>query len=253
MEPMEIGAILPDWPRPERVRAAFTTRAGGVSGGPYDSLNLAVHVGDARGAVAENRRRVRERLGLPAEPAWLTQVHAMRVIDLDASGGPVPWDTVEADASIARRAGTVCAVLVADCLPVLLASRDGRVVGAAHAGWRGLAGGVLEATVRAMTVPPQELTVWLGPAIGPGAFEVGDEVRAAFMAHDPTAGEAFAANPAGRWQCDLYRLARQRLAREGVGQLHGGEYCTWSEPARFFSYRRDGQCGRMAALIWLEP
>jgi YfiH family protein len=212
-------------------------------------LNLGAHVGDDPAAVAENRRRLRDGLGLPAEACWLHQVHGARVLDLDTGAGERP----EADASISRQPGAVLGVQVADCLPVLLASRDGRVVGAAHAGWRGMAAGVLEATVRALRVPPAELAAWLGPAIGPAAFEVGGEVREAFMAEDPAAAEAFQANAAGRWQCDLYLLARQRLARSGLSSVHGGGYCTFSTPARFFSYRRDGQCGRMAALVWIEP
>jgi polyphenol oxidase len=147
----------------------------------------------------------------------------------------------------------VLAVQVADCLPVLLASRDGGAIGAAHAGWRGLAAGVLEATVSALAVPPAGLVAWLGPAISSAAFEVGDEVRATFVAHDPAAAAAFSPNPAGRWQCDLYLLARQRLSHAGLTAIHGGGACTASTPARFFSYRRDGQCGRMAALVWIEP
>jgi YfiH family protein len=244
-----VEPIFPDWPVPACVRAAFTTRAGGVSEGPFASLNLGAHVGDVPEAVAENRRRVRSELGLPAEPAWLRQVHGARVLDLDAGGA----EGGEADASVSRSRATVLSIQVADCLPVLLASRDGRVIGAAHAGWRGLAGGVLEATVRAMGVPPAQLIAWLGPAIGPGAFEVGSEVRAAFMSASPEAVDAFQPNAAGRWQCDLPLLARQRLTRAGLTDLHGGGDCTASTPERFFSYRRDGQCGRMAALIWIEP
>lgn len=253
----DLEPIIPEWPRSARIRAAFTTRHGGVSEGPYASLNVGAHVGDAPEAVAENRRRVRTALRLPREPAWLRQVHGTQVLELAAGAG----EGACADASISRVPQTVCCIQVADCLPVLLASDSGSVAGAAHAGWRGLAAGVLEATVRAMDVPPQELSAWLGPAIGPEAFEVGGEVRDAFMQHDPHAEEAFSANAAGRWQCDLYRLARQRLNREGVSRLYGGGYCTFGEPERFFSYRREGQnpgqpptpCGRMAALIWIEP
>jgi YfiH family protein len=245
-----MDSILPGWPAPPRVRAAFTTRSGGVSAPPFDSLNLGVHVGDDPLAVAENRRRVRQALQLPSEPAWLRQVHGTRVVDLDAG---TPEESPEADASITLRPGAVCAVQVADCLPVLLAHRDGQVIGAAHAGWRGLAGGVLEATVRAMDVPPAELVAWMGPAIGPAAFEVGEEVRAAFVAQDPGAAEAFRPNPRGRWQADLFQLARARLAALGLVSIHGGGQCTFTARERFFSYRRDGQCGRMAALIWIEP
>lgn len=239
--------ILPDWPAPAGVRAAFTLRSGGVSRPPFDSFNIGAHVGDEERAVEENRRRLRERLELPAEPAWLTQVHGSRVADLDAedSRGPL----APADGAITR-AARVCAIQVADCMPVLFAAADGSVVAAAHAGWRGLAGGVLEAVVGAMRAPPEGLLAWLGPAIGQAHFEVGEEVRAAFLAADPGAEAAFTANPRGRWQCDLYGLARRRLAALGVGQIHGGGWCTYADARGFFSYRRDGRCGRMAALIW---
>lgn len=240
--------IVPDWPVPAGIRAAFTLRAHGVSGTPFASFNIAAHVGDDPGAVAQNRTRLRERLGLPAEPVWLEQIHGHRVVDLDrqpslAALGP-------ADAAVTRAPGRICAIQVADCTPVLFAAADGSVIGAAHAGWRGLAGGVLEATAQAMGTPPEELLAWLGPAIGPANFEVGEEVRAAFLAADAGASEAFVANARGRWQCDLYTLARRRLAALGVTSIHGGGWCTYADPGRFFSYRRDGRCGRMAALIW---
>jgi polyphenol oxidase len=245
----DVAVLVPQWPAPQAVRAAFTLRGGGVSAGPYQSLNLGAQVGDAADAVAENRRRVRASLHLPAEPAWVEQVHGVGVLDLDAPAhGPVPC----ADAVIARRAGNICAVQVADCLPVLFAARDAGAVAAAHAGWRGLAAGVLEATVARLGGDPAELIAWLGPAIGPAHFEVGEEVRSAFLAHDPAAAQAFAANARGRWQCDLGALARQRLSRSGVSAVFGGGWCTYADPLRFFSYRRDGQCGRMAALIWLD-
>ncbi len=240
--------ILPDWPAPMRVRAAFTLRQHGVSRPPFDTFNVAAHVGDEPDAVAENRAALRGCLELPAEPAWLEQVHGSRVVDLDRetsldSLGP-------ADASVSRTAARICAIQVADCMPVLFAAADGSGVGAAHAGWRGLAGGVLEATVRAMHAPPGELLAWLGPAIGPAHFEVGEDVRAAFLAADTGAGEAFTANARGRWQCDLQALAKRRLTAMGVARIHGGGWCTYADSARFFSYRRDGRCGRMAALIW---
>jgi polyphenol oxidase len=240
--------ILPDWPAPAGVHAAFTLRTGGVSQSPFDSLNIGAHVGDEPRAVEENRRRLREYLELPAEPAWLTQVHGARVADLDVeeAGGSLP----PADGAVTRAVGRVCAIQVADCMPVLVASLDGGAIGAAHAGWRGLAGGVLEAVVRAMRAPPEALFAWLGPAIGQGHFEVGEEVRAAFLAADPGAAASFVANPRGRWQCDLYGLARRRLAALGVEQVYGGNSCTYDDARRFFSYRRDGRCGRMAALIW---
>jgi polyphenol oxidase len=238
--------LTPDWPAAAGVRAAFTLRTGGVSLPPFDSLNIGAHVDDAADAVSENRRRVARGLGLASEPGWLEQVHGAEVADLDA-GAPM----VRADAALTRVAGRACAVQVADCLPVLFAAHDGSAVAAAHCGWRGLAGGVLEATVRALKVPADELYAWLGPAIGPRAFEVGDEVRTAFVAQDARAAAAFAANPRGRWQCDLFELARQRLAALNVLAVYGGGVCTHEDPQRFFSYRRDGRCGRMAALIWV--
>ena len=245
---MTIDVLVPSWPVPAVIRAAFTLRTGGVSEPPFDDFNIAAHVGDDPRAVAENRWRLRQRLELPAEPAWLEQVHGQRVIDLDRqtscdSLGP-------ADGAVTRTAGRVCAVQVADCMPVLFAARDGSAVGAAHAGWRGLAGGVLEAAVRAMNTPRGELLAWLGPAIGQRHFEVGEEVRAAFLAADAGASVAFSANDRGRWQCDLYALARRRLAALGVNAIHGDSRCTFADRRRFFSYRRDGRCGRMAALIW---
>lgn len=239
--------ILPDWPAPPCVRALQTTRAGGVSVGTYASLNLGGHVGDDPVAVAQNRALLRAKL--PAEPVWLKQVHSNNVADADRTLG-VPY----ADASVARQAGTVCAVMTADCLPVLLCDEAGTVVGAAHAGWRGLAGGVVEATVKAMKVEPERLLVWLGPAIGPAAFEVGEEVRQAFMAHDTQAEKAFVPNPANpqKWLADIFLLARQRLALLGVTRVYGGGLCTYSDAERFYSYRRDQATGRMATLIWLD-
>jgi polyphenol oxidase len=242
--------IAPDWPAPARVRSAFTLRTGGVSVSPYDSLNLGAHVGDAGDAVAENRRRVTGQVGLPAEPVWLQQVHGIEVADLDARQPGVPQPG--ADAAVTRMPGRVCVIQVADCMPVLFAARDGSAVGAAHAGWRGLAGGVLEETVRKLAVPPPKLIAWLGPTIGQGHFEVGDDVRSAFVLRDPDAASAFETNARGRWQCDLYALARRRLSALGVQDVFGGGWCTYADAARFFSFRRDGQCGRMAALIWME-
>jgi YfiH family protein len=243
--------VTPDWPAPPAVRAAFTLRMGGVSAAPFDSLNVGAHVGDAAAAVTENRRRVCSHLRLPAEPSWLEQVHGIEVADLDAPTGQASAPHLRADAAIARCAGSVCVMQVADCLPVLLAARDGCAVAAAHAGWRGLAAGVLEATVARLAVAPSGLIAWLGPAIGPAHFEVGGEVRAAFLAHDAAAAAAFTANTRGRWQCDLSALARRRLNAAGVTAVFGGGWCTYADGARFFSYRRDRRCGRMAALIWL--
>jgi YfiH family protein len=239
--------IYPDWPAPANVRALTTTRQGGVSAAPYDTLNLAEHVGDRPEAVRTNRRLLGERLQLPAEPLWLNQVHGDSVVACEAHAG-----RPAADASYTTAAGAVCAVLTADCLPVLFCDCDGTRVAAAHAGWRGLAGGVLEAAVRMLAVRPDRLLVWLGPAIGPQAFEVGAEVRDAFIADHALAGEAFVRKPGGRWLADLYRLARIRLQGLGATAVYGGGFCTYTDRQRFYSYRRDGVTGRMASLIWLD-
>jgi polyphenol oxidase len=246
-----LQTLVPDWPAPPGVRAAFTLRCGGVSLAPFDSLNVGLHVGDAPAAVTENRRRLRGQLRLPAEPAWLEQVHGTEVADLDAPGSALAASAA-ADAVFTRQPRRVCVVQVADCLPVLLAARDGSCVAAVHAGWRGLSAGVLEAALRRLAAQPAHLMAWLGPAIGPAHFEVGREVRDAFVTGDAGAAGAFTANPRGRWQCDLTALARRRLGAAGITSVCGGKWCTYADPSRFFSYRRDGQCGRMAALIWLE-
>lgn len=244
--------LIPDWPAPANVRAFMTTRAGGVSRAPWDSMNPATHVEDDATAVAENRAILRR--DLPAEPLWLDQVHGVEV----AVCGLAP-PGVAADAGVARQPRQVSAVLTADCLPVLFCDRAGTVVAAAHAGWRGLVAGVLEATVAAMAVAPEDLLVWLGAAIGPEAFEVGDEVRLAFLDQNPLAGIAF--RPVGpttldaaprKWLADIYTLARIRLASVGVGSVYGGGLCTYTDQARFYSYRRSPRTGRMASLIWLE-
>lgn len=239
--------IVPEWPVPANVGAAFTLRTGGVSQPPFDDFNIASHVGDDPHAVAENRRRLRDYLGLAAEPVWLEQVHGHHVIDLDRQTSLEALGS--ADGAVTRTPGRMCVIQVADCMPVLFAARDGSAVGAAHAGWRGLAGGVLEAAVRAMNTPSGQLLAWLGPAIGQRHFEVGEEVRAAFLAVDAGASVAFSANERERWQCDLHALARRRLAALGVNAVFGAEWCTFADRGRFFSYRRDGRCGRMAALI----
>ncbi len=243
----EIGIIAPRWPVPARVHAAFTLRTGGVSAPPFDSLNVGTHVGDPLQSVEENRRRLGEQLGLPTEPTWLQQIHATGVADLDRDASPRV-----ADAAFTRRENRVCVIQVADCIPVLFAARDGSAVGAAHAGWRGLAAGVLEATVRSLGVDGPELCAWLGPGIGRRHFEVGDEVRAAFVDGDAAAAADFEPNSRGRWQCDLPALARRRLLKLGVREISGGDACTYADAERFFSCRRDGRCGRMAALIWLD-
>jgi YfiH family protein len=238
-------AIVPDWPAPANVRALATTRRGGLGSGVYASFNLATHVGDDAAVVAANRDLLRECVSVP--PFWLNQVHGTRCVGVDEA---VPG--TDADAAWTRGRRFACAVLTADCLPLLLCDETGSVVAAAHAGWRGLLGGVIESTVAAMATPGGRLMAWLGPAIGPAAFEVGGEVRAAFVAHDPAAASAFAARGGDKWLCDLYALARQRLAAQGVERLFGGSFCTVGEPDRFFSYRREGTTGRMASLIWLE-
>lgn len=239
-----------DWPAPAQVRAYVTLRTGGVSTGPYASCNLGQHVGDDPAAVTENRRRVAGKLRLPSEPRWLEQVHGTQVVDLGAAAPSAP---PTADGAVTRRAGVVCAVLTADCLPVFFTDRGGTRVGVAHAGWRGLAAGVLENSVAALGVPPGEILAWLGPAIGPDAFEVGDEVRKAFAAAGFATERAFTGNARGRWQADLYALARDSLYRAGVDAVFGGGKCTYSDAARFFSHRREAPCGRMASLIWIEP
>jgi len=243
----ESGVIEPDWPAPPGVVAFSTERRGGTSAGAYASLNLGDHVGDAPAHVAANRRELVTQLGLPSEPCWLTQVHGRRVLDLDAEAPG------EADGAVTSVAGRVCAVLTADCLPVLLASTDGARIGAAHAGWRGLAAGVLPAAIAAMHVPPAELVAWLGPAIGPASYEVGAEVREAFVARDRAAERCFVPTRPGHWLADLYGLARLSLAAAGVAAVFGGGYCTFSDAARFFSHRRGAPCGRMATLIWRAP
>ncbi len=226
------------------MRALVTTRHGGVSGGPYRSLNLGTRVGDDPAHVAENRARVRAHL--PAEPRWLAQVHGARVVPADSVRQPV-----EADAAYTREPEVVCVVQMADCLPILLCDHDASVVAVAHAGWRGLAGGVVESTLRAIAVPPDRLMAWLGPAIGPAAFEVGSDVRDAFVAGDPGAQPAFVSHRPNKWLADLFALARRRLARAGVQQVYGGGLCTVADTARFFSHRRDRTSGRMGAFIWL--
>jgi YfiH family protein len=237
--------IAPAWPAPPRVRSRNTTRNGGVSTGVHASFNLGLSAGDDAAAVHANRAILRQHL--PGEPAWLRQVHGTRVVLAD---GLV--ERADADASVARHAGTVCTVMIADCLPMLLCDKGGDVVGIAHAGWRGLSSGVVENTVAAMDAAAGDLLAYLGPAIGPSAFEVGADVRDAFLATDPGAGGAFAPHREGKWLADLFTLARRRLARCGVTRVYGGGLCTYRDAARFYSYRRDRTTGRMAALVWLD-
>lgn len=244
--------IVPDWAAPAGVGALVTTRAGGVSAGPYATMNLGRGTGDDAHARAENERRFRK--FLPGDPVWLDQVHGNDVVELRREFGSAPVPV--ADAAVTRARGVVCAVLTADCLPVLFADGAGNAVGIAHAGWRGMAAGVLEATVAALRnlgVRPGNVMAWLGPAIGPAAFEVGDDVRDAFLAEDPGAATYFAPYLRDKWHADLYGLARQRLARGGVARVGGGAFCTFADAARFFSYRRERESGRMAAAIWLAP
>ncbi len=245
--------LVPDWPVPRGVRALSTWRSGGASSGVYASLNLGSAVGDDDAAVAENRRLLALAAGLPAEPCWLRQVHGSEVADLDAppaAAHPVPQPGQ--DAAITRQRGRVCAILTADCLPVLFTSADGEAVGAAHAGWRGLAAGVLAATVAALKGDPSALMAWIGPCIGPDAYEVGPEVRAAMLAAMPDAAGALRAGAGSRFMADLPQIARLQLQALGLERIYGGTECTYRDPGRYFSYRRDGQTGRQATLIWLD-
>lgn len=238
---------MPDWPAPSCIRALITERNGGVSRPPYDALNLATHVGDDPAHVTENRRRLARAAGLPGEPLWLTQVHGCAVAD--AAHEP---EGCEADAAFTDVPGQVCAVLTADCLPLLVTNRAGSAVAAIHAGWRGLASGVVEAALARFDGDPADLMVWLGPAIGPEAFEVGEDVVGAFVASDAGAEACFRPHRPGHWMADIYALARRRLEALGVGFFGGGGYCTFSDSARYYSYRRDGITGRMASLIWIQ-
>jgi YfiH family protein len=245
--------LVPEWPAPPNVRAVCTTRDGGVSVGRYESLNLGDHVGDDPAHVARNRERLREALG--ARPVFLQQVHGTGVVSLDAAQDAV-HDGTAADACTATGAGPACTIMVADCLPVLFTDEAGHRVAAAHAGWRGLAGGVLEQTAKAFEADgARRVIAWLGPCIGPRAFEVGPEVKAAFEAHAGEAAACFRPAPAaGKWLADLPALARQRLRAAGIGAVHGNDgsdgWCTVANPSRFFSHRRDGVSGRFAALVW---
>lgn len=243
-----MSLIIPDWPAPANVRACSTTRIGGFSQAPWNSLNLGAHVRDCLQTVQKNREQLCRLAGLPAMPDWLTQVHGTDVQSLPTvSPGPLI-----ADACQTTQTGQVCAVMTADCLPVLFCSADGRQVAAAHAGWRGLCQGVLEKTLAEFSCPPSEVLAWMGPAIGPQAFEVGPEVRDAFIAVDPAAELAFRPyNNNGKYMADLWLLARQRLTRAGVISVSGGGRCTYTESEYFFSYRRENNTGRMATLVWL--
>ncbi len=241
--------LEPDWPAPARVRAFVTTREGGVSEGEHGTLNLGTRCGDDPERVATNRRAVQAHL--PAVPTWLVQVHGTAVADLDVGDATLP-PSFPADAAVTSRPGRVAVVLTADCLPVFLCREDGSRVAVAHAGWRGLAAGVLENAVAALGEDAARVLAWLGPAIGPEAFEVGPEVREAFVAVDEAAAGAFRAHRGDRYLADLYALARSRLARAGVASVSGGGFCTYTESERFFSYRRVRESGRLGAFIWID-
>lgn len=245
--------IVPDWPAPKNVKALFTTRNGGVSGGrdnTYATLNLGGHVNDVLADVEKNRTLLKEHL--PSMPKWLTQVHGTSILCVDDE-----LTELQGDAALSRTPETVCAVMVADCLPVYLCDRAGTTVAVVHAGWRGLAAGIIEKTVTEMGNSQTEIMAWLGPAIGPDCFEVGGEVREVFINHDSQSSAAFVpqcGENSDKWLADIFQLARLRLLNAGVTKIFGGGVCTYSDPSRFFSYRRDGETGRMAALIWLgEP
>ncbi|HBA64573.1 MAG TPA: peptidoglycan editing factor PgeF [Methylococcaceae bacterium] len=235
--------LKPDWPAPANVFAVTTFRSGGFSIGSFQSFNLAMHVGDNPEQVLKNRQRIIDLLDLPNAPVWLNQVHGKTVVDAAQVN-----TLVEADASFSHEPGVVCTVLTADCLPVLLCSRDGRSVAAIHAGWRGLLAGVITETVKAMET--LDLLVWLGPAIGPNAFEVGDDVRAAFVESNARYADGFRAAAKGKWLADIYCLARINLALAGIESVYGGQFCTLTDVERFYSFRRDKETGRMASLIW---
>ncbi len=243
-----VNALFPEI---ESVRGLTTTRAGGCSTETFKSLNLATHVGDDNAAVRENRRRLAQALDLPAEPVWLDQCHGTAVTVVQAGSQLLP--PPQTDAAITREPHQVLAVLSADCLPILLCAPQVGAIAVAHAGWRGLANGVVENTVAAMAADAMEIYAWLGPAIGPGAFEVGEDVRAAFVKNDAAAARHFQTSARDKWLADLAGLARDRLQQLGITKVTGADLCTYSNPDTFFSFRRDGQCGRMASLLWMSP
>lgn len=243
--PSNISFFAADWPAPKSIRAYSTTRQGGVSQPPFEQLNLATHVEDDPQHVAKNRAIISEALQFPSEPCWLTQVHGTQVVTLPAT------QNTEADAAFSNKPGQVCVVMTADCLPVLFTNKEGTEVAAAHAGWRGLAAGVLEETLAKFQSPPTEILAWMGPAIGQSAFEVGEEVKAAFVAELSESNSAFLPGETNKWFADIYSLARLRLQRAGVDAIFGGDFCTYNDTQRFYSFRRDGKTGRMASLIWV--
>jgi YfiH family protein len=240
--------IYPDWNAPVNVKAAVTTRMGGISPEPYESFNMGDHVGDEEVNVNANRQQLVNDLGLSSSPFWLTQVHGVVVADIDDKKA-----SPEADASLTRQKGRISLVMTADCLPVLFCDQSGSVVASAHAGWRGLHAGVLEKTIKSMQVAPANIMAWMGPAIGPEAFEVGEEVRQTFCDDMPLAEQAFKPSVnQNKWMADIYLLATLRLQRAGITGISGGGFCTYTDSERFFSYRRDKTTGRMASLIWME-
>lgn len=243
-----IEIIKPDWPAPTSVHACTTLRMGGYSEAPFNALNMSVNAGDNLENVLSNRFLVMEALSLPSEPTWLKQVHDNRVICLDGFN-----DSNEADGSFAKTPNKVCVVLTADCLPVLITNRSGSFVCALHAGWRGLARGIIAQAIKALKRGDDELLVWLGPAIGPKAFEVGPEVRDEFLQLDPDLNSAFTQSVGDRWLADIYAIARTQLTKLGIDQIYSGNYCTYSDPKRFYSYRRDKIKAAMASMIWMTP
>ena len=247
--------LTPDWPAPSNIKAVTTTKIGGVSKGAFDSMNLADHVEDDPQAVQANRAMLKEQLRLPGDPCWPTQVHGTDVVsamEAKTGAGVGPGIGTEADGVYSLQSGEVCAVLTADCLPVLICDKAGTRIAAVHAGWRGLLAGVMEAALEKLEIPGSETLVWLGPAIGPNAFEVGEEVRNQFIGRDPLTKAAFQQSSADRWWLDIVRLASIRLSIKGVNQVYGGDWCTFTDRERFYSYRRDGVTGRMASLIWID-
>lgn len=242
-----IEVIKPNWPAPAMIKAYTTTRIGGVSQNNFISFNLASHVEDDIDAVNSNRALLGKQLGLPNEPLWLTQVHGIEAVQAE-----LYQNTVIADASYTQESNTVCAVLTADCLPVLICDRAGTCVAAIHAGWKGLAAGIIEATLKKLSVTTKDLLAWLGPAIGPNAFEVGEDVFNLFITHEQQAEQAFKSIDKHTWLANIYLLAKQRLMQLGVNSIYGGEFCTYTQAEKFFSYRRDHQTGRMASLIWIK-
>lgn len=246
---MVMKFIYPNWPVPKHIHALTTTRSGGISAASYDSFNMAMHVHDAVAAVRHNRAQLRREAALPSDPRWLMQAHSIKVINLDISADE---GSQEYDACYSQQARVVCAVLTADCLPILLCAPDSGELAAIHAGWRGLCDGIIENTLHLFKCNPAIIFAWLGPAIGPKSFVVGTAVKEAFKATFPAAEQAFQplAHQPQHYYADLYQLARQRLTHGGVNAIYGGNYCTFSDSFRFYSYRRDGETGRMATLIW---